>query len=40
MRRTMMAIAAPLVAGQATAQDITLNGVARTVSLTTPSIRR
>jgi hypothetical protein len=33
MTRTALAMAALLVAGQATAQDITLNGVARTVSL-------
>jgi hypothetical protein len=33
MTRTAMAIAALLVAGQAIAQDITLDGVARSVSL-------
>jgi hypothetical protein len=33
MTRTMLAMAALLVAGQATAQDITLDGVARSVSL-------
>jgi hypothetical protein len=35
MTRTAIMIAALLVAGQAIAQDITLNGVARTVSLMT-----
>jgi hypothetical protein len=33
MTRTMLAMAALLDAGQATAQDITLDGVARSVSL-------
>jgi hypothetical protein len=33
MTRTMLALAALLVAGQASAQDITLDGVARSVSL-------
>jgi uncharacterized protein YifE (UPF0438 family) len=33
MTRTVVAMAALLVAGQATAQDITLDGVARSVSL-------
>jgi hypothetical protein len=35
MTRTAIVMAALLVAGQATAQDITLTGVARTVSLMT-----